>query len=261
MFQVDAFSTTPFRGNPAAVCLLEQPLHDQQMQQIAAENNLSETAFILPGAPHPTIRWFTPTTEVDLCGHATLASAWVWLHHVRPQDEDVIFESPSGPLTIWRAGAMLRMRLPLRSPEPCALPDTLRRGLDIEPSATLAANAYLAVYTHADQVRALRPDMDVLRNLDREGVIATAPANTDDLDFVSRYFVPSQGIDEDPVTGSTHCVLTPYWAERLGKRRLRARQCSARGGELLCELGDDHVDIHGAVSPYLEGTITLPATT
>jgi len=259
LFQVDAFARRVLQGNPAAVCVLDQWPDDAVLQQIAQENNLSETAFLVREGPQVAIRWFTPTVEVDLCGHATLASAWVYFHRLERTAREVTFESKSGPLRVWREGDELRMMLPNRAPLPCDPVLEVIKGLRATPQSMLASTAYLAVFEREAQVRGLDPDFAILSRLDREGVIATAPSSDSSFDFVSRYFVPSQGINEDPVTGSTHCVLAPYWAERLKRTNLRARQVSSRAGTLTCEVHDTHVTIGGHAALYLEGELDLGA--
>ena len=258
LFHVDAFTSRVFAGNPAAVCPLPSWLPDATLQQIAAENNLSETAFFVGGKEAYELRWFTPAVEVDLCGHATLASAWVVFHSLDPSAQVADFTSKSGPLRVARSGDMLVLDFPARPPEPTSVPDGLVAALSQPPQELWRAHDnYFAVYDTEDQVRALRPDMAALRGLGPFGVAATAPGTSSD--FVSRYFAPSFGIDEDPVTGSTHCTLTPYWARRLGKDRLHALQVSARGGELFCLPRGDRVTIAGRAVKYLQGVIEVPA--
>jgi PhzF family phenazine biosynthesis protein len=257
LYQIDAFADGPFTGNPAAVCPLDSWLPDDVMQAIAAENNLSETAFFVPEGEFYRLRWFTPTTEVDLCGHATLASAFVVFRWLSPERTSVTFQTnQAGPLTVARDGDLLTLDFPARPPTPCAMSEALVAGLGQRPAALLAARDYLAVYDRADDVAALAPDFAALAALDRFAVIATAPG-TGRIDFVSRFFAPAQGVDEDPATGSSHCTLIPYWAARLGKNRLEARQLSRRGGALSCTLNGDRVTIAGRALPYLEGTITV----
>jgi PhzF family phenazine biosynthesis protein len=256
MYQIDAFADRPFAGNPAAVCLLEAWLPDETMQAIGAENNLSETAFLVPEGEGYRLRWFTPKVEVDLCGHATLASAYVVFNHLQPDWKRVVFHALSGRLEVARNGDLLMMDFPSRPPRLCDVPEDLVTALRIEPDAVLLAHEYMAVYPDERTVRSLHPDMPRLAAVTKEfGVIVTAPG--DDCDFVSRFFAPAVGIPEDPVTGSAHCALTPYWAERLGKKKLHARQVSARGGELWCEDRGDRVAIAGRAVPYLEGTIEV----
>jgi PhzF family phenazine biosynthesis protein len=247
----------PFTGNPAAVCPLDAWLPDETMQAIAAENNLSETAFFVPAGDGYRLRWFTPTTEVDLCGHATLASAYVVFRFLRPGVSEVDFQTQqAGRLRVVRDGELLALDFPARPAAPCAMSEALAAGLGRRPAALLAARDYLAVYDAADDIVALRPDFAALAALDRFAVIVTAPG-TGGIDFVSRFFAPARGVDEDPVTGSAHCTLIPYWAERLGKTCLEARQLSRRGGALSCALDGERVSIAGRAALYLEGAITL----
>jgi len=257
LYQIDAFAEGPFTGNPAAVCPLEAWLPEPVMQQIAAENNLSETAFFVPEGEGYRLRWFTPTTEVDLCGHATLASAFVVFRWLKPERSEVTFATQqAGLLTVTRDGDLLALDFPARPPMLCPLPPGLEQALGRPPVAVLAARDYLAVYDTADQIAALTPDFVAIAALDRFAVIATAPG-TGATDFVSRFFAPARGVDEDPVTGSAHCTLIPYWAERLGKSRLEARQLSRRGGALSCAMRSDRVTIAGRALLYLEGIITI----
>jgi len=255
IYQVDAFTSTLFGGNPAAVCPLEAWLPDAILQNIAAENNLSETAFTIPRGGGFDLRWFTPTLEVDLCGHATLATALVMFQELNFAGNIIEFNSRSGPLRVTRQGELLTLDFPVKPAEPCAMPEALVRGLGCAPAEVAKSQDYLAVFQTAAEVRALRPDFAVLKTLKARGIIATAPG--EDCDFVSRFFAPASGIDEDPVTGSAHCTLMPYWAERLGRTKLFARQVSARGGELFCELAGDRVLIGGKAVLYLRGEIVL----
>jgi len=255
LYQVDAFSSALFGGNPAAVCLLAAWPDDAWMQAVAAENNLSETAFVVSEPEGPRIRWFTPTTEVDLCGHATLASAYVHFRFIDPAAERVEFASASGTLTVSRDGDRLTLDFPALAPVPVVTPPAaLLAGLGVEPAPVLAAKDYLVVLEDAATLRRLRPDFTALARLtEKRGVIVTAPG--DDCDFVSRFFAPAAGVDEDPVTGSAHCILIPFWAGRLGKSELFARQISRRGGALWCRHNGDRVMIAGHCAPYLEGRI------
>jgi len=255
LYQVDAFSGRVFAGNPAAVCPLETWLSDEQMQSIARENNLSETAFFVPEGDGYRLRWFTPGVEVDLCGHATLASAFVIFQHLAPELNSVSFQTRSGELIVTRNGDRLTMDFPSRPPGPVEVHPQLLPALGEEPWQVLGASDYLAVYESEDQVRALRPDMGKLMEVDLFAVIVTAPGG--DCDFVSRFFAPSKGVPEDPVTGRAHCTLIPYWSRRLGKKHLFARQVSARGGELWCEDRGDRVQISGQAAEFLQGTIIL----
>jgi PhzF family phenazine biosynthesis protein len=242
------------------VCLLGKALPDAVMQSIAAENNLPETAFVLRGREHLELRWFTPAVEVDLCGHATLAAAHVLFAHTRaPSGASVArieFQSKSGPLAVERDGELLVLDFPSRPAAACEAPEALVRGLGSAPLEVLGSRDYLCVYAREEDVASLRPDMSLLAGLDRFGVIATAPGSGA-VDFVSRFFAPGEGIPEDPVTGSAHCTLIPYWAKRLGKTKLSARQVSARGGELACELAGDRVRIGGRAVTYLRGEIEI----
>jgi PhzF family phenazine biosynthesis protein len=257
LFQVDAFAGQVFRGNPAAVVPLTDWLPDDLMQAIAAENNLSETAFFVPRGGEHELRWFTPVLEIDLCGHATLASAWVLLHELGHAGDAVQFRSPrSGPLPVRRAGELLALDFPALPPAPLPPSAELTAALGREPEQLLGNGHFtMAVYGHAADVRALDPDMQAL--LAHKKVIVTAPADETGVDFVSRFFAPYAGVPEDPVTGSAHCVLTPYWSKRLGRTDLQARQVSRRGGELRCTDRGDRVDLAGRAALYLRGTIRV----
>jgi predicted PhzF superfamily epimerase YddE/YHI9 len=255
LFQVDAFTDRPFHGNPAAVVPLDSWLPDATLQAIAAENNLSETAYFVKQGERYHLRWFTPTCEVKLCGHATLASAWVLWEKLGERAPLIRFDTRSGELRVTRDGAWLWLDFPADPARPCEAPPALVAGLGRAPREVLVAGNYVAVYDDEAAVRALKPDFRVLATLENHGVIATAPGA--DCDFVSRFFAPKFGIDEDPVTGSAHCTLAPLWAERLGRRNLRARQISHRGGELRCEAAGDRVRIGGQAVAYLAGEIEL----
>ena len=255
IYQIDAFADTVFTGNPAAICPLDSWLSDDKMQAIAVENNLSETAFFVPEGEDYRLRWFTPACEVDLCGHATLATAHLLLHRLYPEMEAVRFLTRSGPLTVVRENGRLTMDLPVRRAEAIEPPADIIQAIGAEPESAWAADDYMLVFGAADAVRSVRPDMAALTRVDRRGVIVTAPG--EDCDFVSRFFAPSHGIPEDPVTGSAHCTLVPYWADRLGKTDLHARQISARGGEIWCRLAEDRVRLSGKAVIYLEGEIQV----
>ena len=245
-------------GNPAAVVPLDEWLSDAQMQSIASENNLAETAFFVPQGDGYHLRWFTPTQEVSLCGHATLASAFVVLSELDPSRETVAFHTLSGTLTVKRDDGLLAMNFPRREPTRVEAPPLLLEGLGLRPREVLRTDPdtnYYAVYDDESQVRAVSPNGSVLARLHPLGVAVTAVG--EDVDFVSRYFAPSFGIPEDPVTGSTHCVLIPYWAQQLGKTTLHARQVSVRGGDLFCEERRDGVTISGQAVKYLEGHLFL----
>jgi PhzF family phenazine biosynthesis protein len=257
IYQVDAFSSAPFAGNPAAVCPLEEWLPDETLQAIAAENNLSETAFFVRTGERLALRWFTPGCEVDLCGHATLASAHVLFHELGAAEgvtgDTVRFDTKSGELAVRRDGQRLAMDFPSRPPQPVEVDPGLTRAMGGKPIEILAARDYLLVYGSANEVRALTPNMEALARIDRFAFIATAPG--EDCDFVSRFFAPAKGVPEDPVTGSAHCTLIPYWAAKLGKASLKARQISKRGGELFCRLNGDRVEIAGSAALFLRGRI------
>lgn len=252
-FQVDAFTNRIFAGNPAGVCPLDSWLDYDVMQAIAAENNLAETAFFVAGPDRFHLRWFTPTAEVDLCGHATLASAWVLFEKLGLKTDSVGFDTRSGVLTVKKDGERLSMDFPSRAGEPASAPEALLKGLGIKPAEVLKARDYLVVLESEDAVRALRPDFTELMQVDTFGIIVSGPGNK--ADFVSRFFAPRMGVPEDPVTGSSHCTLVPYWARRLGKGKLTAHQVSARGGELFCEDLGARVAIAGQAALYLEGSI------
>jgi PhzF family phenazine biosynthesis protein len=264
LFHVDAFADRAFAGNPAAVCPLEAWPNDDLLRAIAAENNLSETAFFVPEDDYFRLRWFTPLCEVNLCGHATLASGFVLLTILDPQRESVRFETRSGTLTVRREDDLFSMNFPAMPPWKCeTAPKELIAGLGFEPShipATILQlkDNYFVIYDSEDEVRNVRPDFQELEKLHPAGVAITAPGK--DSDFVSRYFAPSYGIPEDPVTGSTHCSLAPYWAERLGKNPLQARQVSERGGELWCEVAGDRVVIKGKAVLTLRGSLLIELT-
>jgi PhzF family phenazine biosynthesis protein len=253
-FEVDAFANKPFQGNPAGICPLEKWLPDALMQNIAAENNLAETAFFVPRGDDYELRWFAPAVEIDLCGHATLASAFILFSELGRKGETVRFHTKSGALSVTRKGAILTLDFPSRPPKPANIPDALVRGLGKKPVQILKARDYFALYESAEDVRTLNPDIPLLGTLD-EKVIVTAPGK--DCDFVSRFFAPTAGVPEDPATGSAHCTLIPYWSERLGKTKMFARQLSKRGAELFCELAGDRVLIGGKAVLYSRGQIEL----
>jgi PhzF family phenazine biosynthesis protein len=257
LFQVDAFADRPFEGNPAAVCPLESWLDDRVLQSVAAENNLSETAFFVPGNEAHHLRWFTPRNEVDLCGHATLATAWVILERLEPTRDAVIFETRSGRLQVVRGNLGLTMDFPSRPPERTEAPEGLVAAVGGTPTAVLASRDVMLVYRQAHEVRNLSPDMAGIEATGAFGVIATAPGDGE-FDVVSRFFAPAEGIPEDPVTGSAHCTIVPYWADRLGRPELLCRQASSRGGTLRCRLAGDRVSITGNAVGVLEGILTIP---
>ena len=260
MYQVDAFTDTVFKGNPAAVCLLDKFLPDDVMLNIALENNLAETAFIVPENDNYLIRWFTPGYEIDLCGHATLASAFVVFNFISPEKETVKFLSKfSGELTVNKSNNLLSMDFPSRPPKNIEEPAGLKEALSVDFKKIMASRDLFVIFDKEEDVLNLKPDF---RNLDMQnylGVIVTAPAskNRESTDFVSRFFAPHINIPEDPVTGSAHCTLIPYWAEILGKDKLIAEQLSKRGGKLFCEYKKDRVIISGNAVCYLKGEIEV----
>lgn len=255
LFQVDAFTTRRFAGNPAAVVMVDDFPEDAVMQAIAAENNLAETAFLCPDGSDYRLRWFTPCVEVPLCGHATLASAAVVMERLDPGRTQVVFHSASGPLTVTRTAQGYRMNFPARSSEPVRAPPGLNEALGATPlEVRVNEFNYMARLESARVVRELAPDISAIARMDRGGLIVTAPGDGQ-YDFVSRYFAPAKGIPEDPVTGSAHCMLAPYWASRLGKAEFRAYQASQRGGEMLCRLAGGRVEMEGACVFYLEGAV------
>jgi PhzF family phenazine biosynthesis protein len=255
LYQVDAFTSRLFGGNPAAVVPLDEWLPDDVLAAIAAENNLSETAFVLPQADPAPLRWFTPALEVDLCGHATLATAHILFRHLLPGRDRLAFSTRSGTLTVTREGELLSMDFPARPASEVEITDALVAALGRRPAKAYRARDLMAVFDSESDVRDLQPDFQRVTALDAFAVIATAPGK--EVDFVSRFFAPAKGIPEDPVTGSAHCTLIPYWAARLGKTELTARQLSRRGGELYCRLRGERVDIAGRAVEYLRGEITL----
>lgn len=256
LYQIDAFSGAVFGGNPAAVCPLDEWLPDPTMQAIALENNLSETAFFVRSGDTFAIRWFTPADEVALCGHATLASGHALFNILDPGRTSVTFSSKSGPLTVRADGDLLTLDFPSMPAKPTTPPPALLKSLNVRPSEVLLATDYMAVFERESDVIKLKPDFPLLESVsEARALICTARGR--DCDFVSRFFAPRQGIPEDPVTGSAHCTLTPYWSKQLGKPKLHALQLSPRGGELFCEDLGDRVNIAGRAVLYLEGEIRL----
>lgn len=255
IYQVDAFASAVFEGNPAAVCPLDKWLSDEMMQDIAMENNLSETAFFVKQDKNYRLRWFTPTTEVDLCGHATLASAHVLFEH-RGYDREVIrFDSNSGELNVRKADGKLAMDFPAASLHETAPPAFVEEAIGVPAHALYRDTDYLYVVENEEQVRNLDPDIRELKKADVRGIIVTAPGRN--VDFVSRFFAPAAGVDEDPVTGSAHTMLTPYWSKRLDKEQLVGRQVSERGGTVYCRNTGDRVVISGKACTFLEGQISV----
>lgn len=255
IFQVDAFTNRVFGGNPAAVVIMDEWLPDKVLQAIARENNLSETAFVVTRGDAFDLRWFTPTVEVDLCGHATLGSAHVIFENGITSNEEIAFETTSGRLTVRRKGEWLAMNFPSRPPRPKEPDTAVDEALGAVPAELHEARDLLAVFSDQSEVEALAPDFGAIARLDAFAIIATAPG--DSCDFVSRFFAPRAGVPEDPVTGSAHCTLVPYWSARLGRSKLRALQVSERGGELLCEDRGNRVVLSGQVAGYLRGEIRV----
>jgi len=255
LYQIDAFAEQAFEGNPAAVVPLETWLDDDVMQAIAEENNLAETAFFVPTETGFYIRWFTPTTEVNLCGHATLASAYVLFNILGFEAEEIIFDSLSGPLTVTKKDELLTLNFPTQKPVPCDIPQALVDGLGQRPIECYKFEDYVAVFESEEDITNIIPKHSSLEQLDLRGVIVTAPSSH--YDFVARFFAPKYGIPEDPVTGSAYTKLTPLWAEKLNKLQFNAKQLSARGGKVQCELQGDRVLISGTAIKYMEGTIEL----
>ena len=255
IFQVDAFTGRLFGGNPAAVVLLPQWLPDETLQAIAAENNLAETAFVVPLQGVFGLRWFTPKVEVDLCGHATLGSAHVLFNHGYAAPPEIVFRYQGGTLTVTQAGELLAMRFPARPPQRAQCDAAMVAALGATPREVHRACDLLAVFDTQQEVEDLRPDFQAMALLDTFAVMASAPGQ--DCDFVSRFFAPRAGIPEDPATGSSHCTLVPYWSARLSKTRLHALQLSRRRGELFCENQGQWVQIAGHAVEYLRGHISL----
>jgi PhzF family phenazine biosynthesis protein len=258
IFQVDAFTNQLFRGNPAAVCVLDDWLEDKTMQAIAAENNLSETAYVIPQGDDYAIRWFTPVSEVELCGHATLASAFVLFQFYRKEAIQLVFHSRyKGILSVQKDSRYLLLDFPADEPQVVEVPDPLVKMIGGQPlTACIGSTDWLLEYDSQETIRELTPDFKALAAWDARGIIVTAPGY--DCDFVSRFFAPAEGIDEDPVTGSAHTLLVPFWASKMKQKSFVARQLSVRGGELLCEYAQDRVKISGQAQLYLQGEIFIP---
>jgi len=256
IYQVDAFTDRLFAGNPAAVILCDTELPADLMQSVAAENNLSETAFVVLGEGEHHIRWFTPTVEVDLCGHATLAAAHVIFNHLKLSGDTLSFSSKSGPLRVRQEGTRLYLDFPADSITPAKATEPLISGLGVMPAELYRGrDDFLAIFENETMVATLDPDMALIARLPARGVIVSSRG--DDVDFVSRFFGPQSGVPEDPVTGSAHTSLIPYWSKKLAKTHLRARQISRRGGELACRDLGQRVEIGGQAVTYLAGEIVL----
>jgi PhzF family phenazine biosynthesis protein len=255
IFHIDAFAENLFEGNPAAVIPLEKWLPDNLLQDIAQENNLSETAYFIKEGDEYHIRWFTPSVEVDLCGHATLASAHVIFEILGTQADKIVFHSKSGELKVARKGELIELDFPMATISKCEIPIEITRAFGKEPIEVWKSDDYIAVYENESDIVSLTPDFNILSELNCRGIAATSRGEK--TDFVSRFFAPRCGINEDPVTGSAHCALMPYWANNLGKNKLSAAQLSARGGVLQCELIGARVLIAGKAVKYFEGLIEL----
>ena len=259
IYQIDAFTDQPFKGNPASVCPLQEWLPNDVLQNIALENNQAETAFFIPISENRFhLRWFTPEIEMDLCGHATLASAYVLFEELRYEQEKIEFETKSGILTVRKVADLIELDFPSRPPIRAELPAVIRQGLSVQPLEVWKARDYVLVYESEADIRKVVPNVAVLNqiNLDPGGIVVTAKGN--EVDFVSRFFTPQASIFEDPVTGSAHCTLVPFWANRLQKTDLHALQLSKRSGELFCSLKENRVLIRGKAVKYLEGKIEVP---
>lgn len=261
LYQVDSFTDTVFGGNPAAVCFMDAWLPDDVLQNIAIENNLSETAFFIPSKDTNAdfdLRWFMPGGEVDLCGHATLATAFVAFEEMSFAKDLITFSSRSGLLTVEQTSEGLLMDLPLWNVEKAQPREDINAALGVSPKALYEGKYWLAEFDSQAEIEALEPDFRALKAIsDVSFLIVSAPADDEETDFVSRFFCPQHGVDEDPVTGSAHCILTPFWAERLDKKTLNARQISKRGGQLLCEIKNDRVAITGQAVMYMRATIHI----
>lgn len=260
IYQIDAFTDKLFGGNPAAVCPLNNWLEDEILQNIASENNLAETAFFVQLLNnHFDLRWFTPEFEMDLCGHATLASAFVIFEELNYQSDKILFDTQSGILEVKKVDGYYELDFPSRPPQKSSLPKIISDGLNIQPVEIWKARDYLLVYDSEDDIKSINPNIAILNqiNIDPGGIIVTAKSKAENVDFVSRFFTPQATVFEDPVTGSAHCTLVPFWADRLDKTELRALQISTRRGELLCQLNKDKVTIKGKAVKYLEGLIEL----
>ena len=260
IYQIDAFTDKLFAGNPAAVCPLDYWLEDKILQNIAIENNLAETAFFVQIASNQFhLRWFTPEFEMDLCGHATLAAAYVLFEYLGCQHDEIMFETQGGHLSVKKVRDHLELSFPSRPPNRADLPKTIVDGLNIQPKEIWKARDYLLVYDSEDEIKRIAPNRAIFDqiNIDPGGIIVTAQGHAKDVDFVSRLFTPQATVFEDPVTGSAHCTLVPFWADRLNKTEFRALQLSKRGGELWCKLDKESVLMRGKAVKYFEGTVEL----
>lgn len=257
IYQVDAFTDQPFAGNPAAVCVLEEQKSDKWMQNVAREMNLSETAFLLKEGEGFRLRWFTPTVEVDLCGHATLASAHVlWEEGYLGPDESAHFKTRSGLLEAGRRNGWIELNFPEKAPRPAELPEVMGQALGVKPQY-IGRNEFdfLVEVDSEETLRNMKPDFNLLKDVQVRGIIVTSQSETKDYDFISRFFCPAVGVNEDPVTGSAHCCLAPYWKDKLNKNELTAYQASERGGELKLKVGSERVYLGGQAVTVVEGKL------
>jgi PhzF family phenazine biosynthesis protein len=255
LYQIDAFSSDVFKGNPAAVCPLSEWLPAETMQSIASENNLSETAFFIPKGGDYSIRWFTPASEVDLCGHATLGSAYVLFNILGYENDAIQFDSRSGILKVTKQDDWLTLDFPIQPPVPCDTPSELIAAFNVEPIECMVSEDHIAVFQNETDIEIANPNYEQLKKLDSRGVIITAKSMR--YDFVARFFAPKLGVPEDPVTGSAYTQLAPYWASKLGPKKFKAKQMSLRGGEVYCEIVGDRVLISGKAVKYMAGKITI----
>jgi len=254
-YQVDAFADKIFEGNPAAVCPLEEWIDDSLMQKIAMENNLSETAFFVKKNDEYDIRWFTPSSEVNLCGHATLATSFVLYNFLDYKEDSIVFNSKSGPLYVSQEDEIIKMNFPSEEPVECETPKAILDAFGKRPVQVLKFVDYIVVFEDEEDLTLFKPNLEALKTLDLRGVCITSKHST--YDFVSRFFAPNYGIDEDPVTGSAYTQLTPYWAKKLNKKKFHSKQLSPRGGEVHCELKDERVYISGNAVCYIVGEMTI----
>ena len=255
LYQIDAFASKLFEGNPAAVCPLDEWLPDKTMQSIAEENNLSETAFFVPKKNGLHIRWFTPKGEVDLCGHATLATSYVLFNILGYKRDKIEFDSRSGLLIVTKDNERIVMDFPAQPPVLCDIPKEIGKAFNIAPIECLKSEDFIVVFEREIDIESAKPDLEQLTKLDLRGVIITAKSSR--YDFIARFFAPKYGIPEDPVTGSAYTQLAPYWASKIGSKRFSVKQVSSRGGKLTCEIVDDRVLISGKAIKYLEGKINI----
>lgn len=259
-FIVDAFAEREFTGNPAGICLLPHWLPTERMQAVANENAVAATAFVVRETGGYGLRWFTPLVEEDMCGHATMGAAWVVLNRVEPGRNSVVFSSPAGPLEVVKTGDNYALDLPARAPHPCPPPAGLAEALGATPREVLRAAYFIAVFDTAAAIAAIKPDFPALARQETPGIIVTAPGSDIGCDIATRYFAPAKGVPEDHVTGSAHAQVVPFWAQRLGRETLEARQLSKRGGRLRCTLRGDRVTLSAPARLYMSGEIDISVT-